>query len=159
MSIEREAQITAAIDAAELSDAPQERPGAPTGWRDIVSTAMAVGIGGIVGANVRWQVSEWSARHWPSSFPWGTFLINISGSFVLGLYLTIAAERLVGRPLTRLFVATGVIGAYTTFSTFVYESARLIEHGHAVTAAAYVAASLAVGLSAAAAGIMAGRAR
>ena len=53
----------------------------------------------------------------------------MSGSFILGLYLTFVTDRFTGRPLTRLFVATGILGAYTTFSTFVYETVRLVQHG------------------------------
>jgi len=117
-----------------------------TEWRSAVLSMPAVGCGGIIGAVARWQISEWSVDHWPTSFPWGTFVINVSGSFILGLYLSIVTKRDDNRPLMRLFVATGVLGAYTTFSTFVYEAARLVQHGDVVTAGAYVAASLVLGL-------------
>ena len=128
-------------------------------WRGTFLTIIVVGIGGVVGSTARWQISEWSVEHWPSSFPWGTFLINVSGSFILGLYLTIVTKRIAGRPLTRLLVATGVLGAYTTFSTFVYETVRLIQHGEPLTAVTYLVASLIAGLAACAVGIFAGRAR
>jgi fluoride exporter len=129
-----------------------------TEWRGGAMSMLAVGIGGIIGAVARWQISEWSVDRWPSSFPWGTFLINVSGSFILGLYLASVAERSAGRSVTRLFVATGVLGAYTTFSTFVYETARLVQHGESTTAIAYVAASLVVGVAASVSGIAVGRA-
>jgi CrcB protein len=127
--------------------------------RAALPTVLAVGIGGIIGANLRWQVGEWAADRWATPFPWGTLLINLTGSFVLGLYLTLVTERFAGRPLTRLLFATGVLGAYTTFSTFAYETVRLLQHGHFLTAAAYVAASLALGLIASIAGIALARMR
>jgi CrcB protein len=128
-------------------------------WRATIPTVLAVGIGGIVGANLRWQVGEWAADRWATPFPWGTLVINLTGSFVLGLYLTLVTERFAGRPLTRLFFATGLLGAYTTFSTFAYETVRLLQYGHLVTAAAYVGASLVFGLAASIAGIAVARMR
>jgi CrcB protein len=128
-------------------------------WREAVPTVLAVGIGGIIGANLRWQVGEWVADRWATPFPWGTLLINLTGSFVIGLYLTLVTERFAGRPMTRLFFATGVLGAYTTFSTFAYEMVRLLQHGHLLTAATYVAASLTLGLAACLAGIAIARMR
>ena len=65
---------------------------------------------------MRWKIGEWAANQWATSFPWGTLLINLTGSFVLGLYLTLVTERFTGRPLTRLLVATGVtIGMLCAF--------------------------------------------
>jgi CrcB protein len=128
------------------------------GWMSAVPTVLAIGIGGIIGANLRWKIGEWAANQWATSFPWGTLLINLTGSFVLGLYLTLIIGRFTGRPLTRLLFATGVLGAYTTFSTFAYETVRLIQHGEIWTALAYVTASLAFGLAACAGGIATGRA-
>jgi CrcB protein len=118
---------------------------------------LAIGIGGIIGANLRWKIGVWAADQWATPFPWGTLLINLTGSFVLGLYLTLVTERFTGRPLTRLMFATGLLGAYTTFSTFAYETVRLLQHGQIWTALAYVAASLALGLAACTGGIATGR--
>jgi len=128
------------------------------GWRGTIPTMLAVGFGGIIGANLRWQVGKWATDRWAAPFPWGTLLINLTGSFILGLYLTLVTGRFTGRPLTRLLVATGILGAYTTFSTFAYETVRLVQHGHIATALAYVGASLVLGLAACAGGIAAGRA-
>lgn len=126
-------------------------------WRGAALTVVAVGVGGLVGANLRWWLGEWSAEQWSTPFPWGTLLINLSGSLVLGLYLAFVSTRQFGAPRSRLFVATGAVGAYTTFSTFAYETVRLLQHGHAVTALAYVGASLVGGLVACAVGITIGR--
>jgi CrcB protein len=128
------------------------------GWLSAVPAVLAVGVGGIIGANLRWKFGEWAVDQWATPFPWGTLVINLTGSFVLGLYLTLVTGRFTGRPLTRLLFATGVLGAYTTFSTFAYETVRLIQHGEIWTALAYVAASLALGIAACAGGIAAGRA-
>ena len=128
------------------------------GWLSAVPAVLAVGVGGIIGANLRWKFGEWAVDQWATPFPWGTLVINLTGSFVLGLYLTLVTGRFTGRPLTRLLFATGVLGAYTTFSTFAYETVRLIQYGEIWTALAYVAASLALGIAACAGGIAAGRA-
>lgn len=125
-------------------------------WREVALTAAAVGVGGMIGANLRWRLGEWSADRWPTSFPWGTLLINVSGSFLLGLYVTFMSARHRGSPRSRLLVATGVLGAYTTFSTFTYETVRLLQHGRLSTAAAYLAASLGGGLIACLAGVKLG---
>lgn len=117
-------------------------------------TVLVIGVGGMIGANVRWKVGEWVDKQTTGDFPWGTLVINLTGSLILGAFLTVVTERVAGRPLTRLLVATGMIGAYTTFSTFVYETARLLERGDVLIAAAYVSASLALGLVAVWAGMV-----
>ena len=109
-------------------------------------TLLLVLLGGAVGAPTRYLTDVAVQRLHRSSFPWGTWTVNISGSFVLGLVATGAStweETLVG---------TGFCGALTTFSTFGYETVRLAEEGETTTAAAYVVGSLAVGLLAAALG-------
>lgn len=109
---------------------------------------LAVGAGGFLGAIARWGVSLLVARYWTRDFPLGTLLINVTGSFVLGLFSTLAAEKLALGPGWRLFVATGFVGAYTTFSTFEYETQRLVETGAAAWAFLYVMASVAAGFAA-----------
>jgi fluoride exporter len=125
-------------------------------WREAAPTIAAIGVGGVIGALLRWRLGEWSAERWPVSFPWGTLLINISGSFILGLYVTFVSRRHTGGPYTRLLVATGILGAYTTFSTFVYETVRLLQHGEVATGITYLVASLAGGLAACAIGVRLG---
>jgi len=122
------------------------------------STLAAVGGGGILGANARYQLGEWIITRWGTTFPWGTLLVNLSGSLVLGFYLTLATERFTARPLTRLFVATGFLGGYTTFSTFSYEAMRLLQAGEPVRALLYVTGSLLAGIAAVIAGAAAARA-
>lgn len=116
----------------------------------------AVATGGVLGACGRYEVGlALPTRH--GSFPVATFIVNISGSFVLGVLLTLMIERWRPNEYVRPFVATGIIGAYTTWSTFVAEADTLVKNGHIAMAVGYVAASLSAGLLALYAGILLGR--
>jgi CrcB protein len=141
------------VAEAELERAPEDLPSKPPVWRTRLADICAVGLGGSLGAPSRYWLGRWATAQWGSAFPWGTLLINLTGSFVLGLFLTYVMERHPTRAAPRLYFATGFLGAYTTFSTFSYETVRLIQHGHVSRAVIYVAASLVGGLIAAGAGI------
>jgi CrcB protein len=145
-----------AIAETEHGHGPTDAPRAPARGvrRDRLATIAAVSAGGFLGANARYLVGLWAADRFGTAFPWGTLLINVSGSFVLGFYLTLATERFVGRSTTRLFLATGFLGAYTTFSTFSYETVQMAAAGAVLPAAGYVAGSLLLGIAAAVAGIL-----
>lgn len=96
---------------------------------DALMKVVMVGLGGFLGANARYWLGGWIQERWGSEFPWSTFVINITGSFLLGLFVTLLAERYIVRyavPL-RLLVAIGFVGAYTTFSTFEFETLTLVE--------------------------------
>ena len=109
---------------------------------------LVVGLGGFVGAVARYGVTLLVGAFWTREFPLATFLINVTGSFVLGLFSTLAAERLEVDPRLRLFVATGFVGAYTTFSTFEYETQRLAESGAVWWGLLNVVTSVAAGYAA-----------
>jgi len=94
-----------------------------------VNRFLVVALGGALGAVARYAVALAVATFWRRDFPLATLLINVSGSFILGVFATFAAERAAIDPLLRLLVATGFVGAYTTFSTFEYETQRLAETG------------------------------
>lgn len=150
----REAGAAVAIEEAELAIAPADRAGAPRSrWHDTLATIVAIGGGAVLGANARYLVGVAVEQRWGSAFPWSTLLINVAGSFVLGFYLTWVTERFVGRPTTRLFVATGFIGSFTTLSTFSYETVQLLQRGELLHAVAYAGATLLAGLLAVAVGI------
>lgn len=106
---------------------------------------LVIGIGGFLGANARYLVAGWAAERFGVAFPYGTFLINISGSFILGLFMAFLQERTVIHPNYRLFFAVGFLGAYTTFSTFTYESLRLLQDGSVFLALVNILGSTVVG--------------
>jgi CrcB protein len=113
---------------------------------------LLVGAGGAAGANARYLLGREISGQWPTTFPWGTLLVNVSGCLALGVLIGWLVAR-GDRPVARLLIATGFLGAYTTFSTFAYETVRLLEDGRLASAIAYVAASLVFCLGAAAGGI------
>jgi fluoride exporter len=117
---------------------------------------VAVAAGGALGASIRYELSVHAAVA-PGSFPWPTFWINVSGSFLLGLLLTFVLERWPPTRYTRPFLAIGVLGAYTTFSTYAVETDLLFRDGHVVLGVAYALGSLAAGGAAVYLGIVAGR--
>jgi fluoride exporter len=87
-------------------------------------------MGAIVGAGTRYALGRFVARTVTASFPLGTLLINITGSFILGLFLVWATERGLPDPRWRLLIAIGFCGSYTTFSSYAFESFSLFEQGH-----------------------------
>jgi CrcB protein len=117
---------------------------------------LLISVGGIVGANARYLVSLWAARRWPGAFPAGTFIVNVTGSLLLGFVTAFAAARLSDSPDVRLLVGIGFCGAYTTFSTFTFESLVLARQRAHAPALLNVAGSVVAGVVAGAAGIMLG---
>jgi fluoride exporter len=115
---------------------------------------LAISLGGILGANARYLVALYVAERLGAAFPYGTFIINVTGSLVIGFFLTLITERLTVDPLWRLFFATGFLGAYTTFSTYTYESALLIRAGEYGTGLLYLLGSVVVGMVGVFAGIL-----
>ncbi|HZP49824.1 fluoride efflux transporter CrcB [Actinocrinis sp.] len=117
--------------------------------------AVAVGLGAAFGAVLRYVLDQAVARRRAGVFPAGTWLINISGSLVLGLLAGLAAHHGLATSAVAI-VGTGVCGGYTTFSTFSFESVRLMEEGSGLVALANLAGSVAAGLAAAAVGLAIG---
>jgi CrcB protein len=118
---------------------------------------LVVALGGAFGAMSRYAVSLLVARMWTRDFPLATLLINVSGSFILGFFATIAAENTSFDPLWRLLIATGFVGAYTTFSTFEYETQRLTESGALWWGALNITTSVAAGFAAVQLGVFLAR--
>ncbi|MDQ3831030.1 MAG: fluoride efflux transporter CrcB [Candidatus Tectomicrobia bacterium] len=117
---------------------------------------LLIGIGGFLGANARYLVAGWITARLGASFPYGTLVINVSGSFILGFFLIFISERLV-HANWRLFFAIGFLGAYTTFSTFSFENFALIQERSYVLALANMLGSVFLGLMAVVAGIVVAR--
>ena len=107
---------------------------------------LAIGSAGFLGAVARFLIGLTCRRFFGPSFPVGTFVINISGSLLLGWFLAFAADRAAVPDTLRLAIATGFIGTYTTFSTFMYESDALLREGSAIKAAVNLIGSLIIGL-------------
>ena len=105
-------------------------------------------VGGGIGAGLRHLMGMGAMRLLGLAFPWGTMLINITGSFAMGVFIELLARRFGASNELRLFVATGILGGYTTFSSFSLEVAMLWERGAALPALAYVLASVVGGISA-----------
>jgi CrcB protein len=118
---------------------------------------LAVAAGGALGAMARYYLNGSQLSRIAVPFPTATFVINVTGSFILGFFLTLVTERVSVNPHLRLAVAVGFVGAYTTFSTFEYENARLIEGREYLTTFLYVVLSFIVGFAAVWGGIIMAR--
>ena len=108
---------------------------------------VAVGVGALLGANLRFLVGNWAAERWGADFPYGTFIVNVSGAFAVGVILAFVGERLGLNPLWRLFFVTGFLGGYTTFSSYAWEALVLAENGAWLRAGVYVVGSNVVGFA------------
>jgi fluoride exporter len=107
---------------------------------------VAVGLGAVLGANLRYAISNWAAGRWGSDFPYGTLTVNVTGAFVIGLFLAAIAARSGLSPLVRLFFVTGFLGGYTTFSSYAWEALSLAQDGALLRFGIYVLGSNLVGL-------------
>lgn len=121
-------------------------------------TIIGVGLAGAMGALSRYGLEGLVSARFQGSFPSGTFLVNVTGSFVLGFIFVVLTERVTASADLRTSLTVGFVGAYTTFSTFSFETVRLIEDGAWSTAALNVAATVAFGLIAMWCGLSLGRA-
>jgi CrcB protein len=119
--------------------------------------ALAVAVAGALGALARYELDGFVAARAVGAFPWGTFVVNVSGSFALGLVFTLFAERMTVEPWLRSALTIGFLGAYTTFSTLSLESYRLLEDGAVFLALANMLGSLAAGLGAVYLGVVVAR--
>lgn len=100
-----------------------------------------IALGAVVGASARYFLSGYIARSFASSFPYGTLIINITGSLVLGFFLVLASERMLLDVRWRWLIAIGFCGSYTTFSSYAFETFALVEQGQWLMVAWNVVAS------------------
>jgi fluoride exporter len=126
-------------------------------WRSVLSKYLAVAVGGALGALARYWVASVIGSRFDSRFPFSTLAINLSGSFIAGLFLALILERVNMHPNWRLAVVVGFLGAYTTFSTFAYESFKLLEERAVIRGFANLIASMTLGLIAVWLGVVAAR--
>ena len=122
-----------------------------TGMRDL----LLVAAGGALGSAARYGVGRWIGLQ-PGAVPWPTLLVNATGAFAIGILL-VAAARLGWPGWWRPFLAVGILGGYTTFSTFSLETVELVLRGSYGTAAGYAVGTLLVGILACGGGILLGR--
>ena len=118
---------------------------------------VAIGVAGALGALARYGLEGFVSRRTSGAFPWGTFVVNVSGAFALGLVITLALERWALAAWFRSALTIGFLGAYTTFSTLSFETYRLAEDRALGLAAANMLGSCAAGLAAVYLGIVLGR--
>src|SRR5215218_9017212 len=113
-----------------------------------------VGIGGCIGACARYALGTAVGRRFGTGFPYGTFFVNVTGAFLIGIILTLLIERFNADPRWRLLLVVGVLGGYTTFSSFAYEAFALADRDQWLRAASYVIGSNVLGIAACVAGVL-----
>ncbi len=118
---------------------------------------LMVAIGGALGSVLRFWVGGFVSNRMGTRFPYGTFIINVTASFLIGLILTLLAERSHWSPNWRYFIPIGFIGGYSTFSTFEYEAFRSFQDGEVLMAGLNVVLSVIVGFVSVWLGVITGR--
>src|SRR5215470_13765141 len=115
---------------------------------------LAVAAGGAIGSVARYVVGVWAAKLFGGHLPWGTLIINVSGSFLIGLFIALfAVDWQLPQPM-RVFLVVGICGGYTTFSTFSLDSYKLIQSGEVVAAGTYMMGSVLLSVGALMAAIL-----
>jgi CrcB protein len=104
-----------------------------------------VAIGGSIGAVARYLVSTWAAERFGANFPYGTLIVNVVGCFIIGAFMTVTTERLIVNPHWRLLVTVGFVGGLTTFSSFSYETFKLLADAGITMAMYNIGANMVVG--------------
>ncbi len=139
-----------------MADEPLDPDYEPSERRHRPDVLAAISIGGAIGAFGRYEANvQWPVRS--GAFPTTTFLVNVSGSLLIGVLMVLIFERWASPRLARPFLCVGILGAWTTMSTFATETDLLLRDGKSMTALAYVVATIVVGLSATWLGIVATR--
>jgi CrcB protein len=119
---------------------------------------LLVGLGGFVGSSLRFMLGDWVNRSTSlSAFPWGTLAVNVLGCLLIGVLGGLAESRQVLEPWQRLFLMVGVLGGFTTFSTFAFETVSLAQDSAMLKAVLNTAAQVVLGFSAAVAGYLVAR--
>lgn len=122
-----------------------------------MQTVLLISLGAVLGANLRYWFGLWAGQRWGTQFPVATFIINLTGSLLLGFFITVVTERFLIDPRWRVFFAIGFLGSYTTFSTYTYESVTLWMAGNWFAGLLNLLGSAVLGGLAAALGMVLGR--
>jgi fluoride exporter len=112
----------------------------------MIKHILLVGLGGGAGSIARYLCQRWFINHYPSSFPWGTFTVNIAGCFLIGLFWGLAFRSFANTESWKLFLMTGLCGGFTTFSAFTMEGIGLLKEQKTGIFFLYVLSSVALGL-------------
>jgi CrcB protein len=123
-------------------------------WRDVA----LISLGAVIGANLRFAVNRLALKYLSASVPYGTLIVNVTGSLLLGFFLAWTTERVLASPHWRSLVAVGFCGAYTTYSSYGFETVALLEQGHFGLASANFLANNVLTLLAVVAGMALARA-
>ncbi|MDP2401245.1 MAG: fluoride efflux transporter CrcB [Actinomycetota bacterium] len=120
---------------------------------DVAGVALGAGVGGAL----RFVIGAWLLARWEHGYPWHTFAINITGAFLLGVLAAVSIDRgLVGQSW-QLLLGAGLLGGFTTFSTFSFETLTLLTQGRVVPGLLYAGVSTVLGVAAAGLGLLLGR--
>lgn len=119
----------------------------------MIKSVLLIGLGGGIGSIARYFCQKWFANTIQHPFPWGTFVVNILGCFLIGVFYALAEKTTLLSPQTRLFLITGLCGGFTTFSTFAFENTSLMRSGDITYTLLYIVASVLLGIGAVFAGI------
>ena len=122
-----------------------------------MATILWIGIGGFLGANSRYWLGSLINRWLGTGFPWATALVNISGALLIGIIATLFADRAIDNESLRLFLIVGVLGGYTTFSSYTFEAVTMMQEDRWLAAISYLALSNVVGILACVGGVMIAR--
>jgi CrcB protein len=119
----------------------------------MINNFLLVGLGGGIGSIARYLCQRWFNENYPHPFPWGTFTVNLTGCFLIGIIYAASEKAAVLSPQTRLLLITGFCGGFTTFSTFAFENMNLLRAGDGIYFLIYIIASVVLGIAAVFGGI------
>lgn len=118
---------------------------------------LLLSLGAVLGANARYWVGIWAATHWGTNFPYGTLVVNVGGCFLIGLFNALGETRFNISPELRIFFTVGLLGSYTTFSSFGFETVSLLRLGSPGLSLLNLLANLLAGFAAVVVGLYVGR--
>jgi CrcB protein len=113
----------------------------------MIKNFLLVGLGGGIGSMARYLCQRWFNENYPHPFPWGTFIVNLIGCFLIGIIYAASEKSSVLSPQTRLLLITGFCGGFTTFSTFAFENMNLLRSGDTIYFLTYTIASVVLGIA------------